>query len=159
MAKIPVDFINFIDRVAGDLSISSNAVFAAKIDMIRSRARMLEGKEKLLMDMYFERGVSIRQMSKMSGISETTISRRVRRLKERLLGREYLVCVRNSHLLDKKCIKIASQRFIKGLSIKNIAENNKMSIYMVKKIFGKIDEIIERAAEENTPKAQEGDNV
>ena len=145
MAKITLNMGKFEDRVASDLPMSSCAVFADKIDLIRSRARLLEGKDKALADMYFERGVSIRQMSKMSGVSETTISRRVRKLKERLLGREYLICLRSSHLLDHNCIKIASDRFVKGMSIKKIAEGNGISVYKVKKILTKIDDVVEQS--------------
>lgn len=147
MAKIPVDFYNFIDRVAGDSKLNSTGVFADRIDLIRSRTSILSGKDKTLMQIYLDRGISFQQMATVTGISRARIARKINRLIKVLLGSEYIECLRNQHLFTQEELGIALEYFIEGQSQVKIAEKRDITQYQVKKSLDRIYEITSKVKE------------
>ena len=142
MAKIPIDFSDFTDRVAGDSQISSTSVFAERIDLLRMRASFLSGKDKTLMEMYLDRGISFQQMANIAGVSRAKISRRINKLIKCLLGTEFVKCLRNNDLLTQQQLDIALDYYVGGLSRARIAGKRDITKYHVKKTLGEISEII-----------------
>ena len=116
--------------------------FHSRLDLLRSRVDLLSGKDKLLMKMYLENGNSFRQMAELSGVSATSISRRIYRLIERLINSEYIVCVRNRREFIRSELTVAKDYFLMGMSQRRIAKKRKMSVYRVRKILKKANRII-----------------
>lgn len=78
-----------------------------QIDVLRSRVRLLTGKDKLLMTMHFENGNSIRQLASLSGSNPATISRRIYKLSTRLTAGEYITCLRHRDRFSKNEMAIS----------------------------------------------------
>jgi len=104
-----------------------------RIELLRSRVGLLSGTDKLLMTMYFENGNSFRQIALLSGVSEASISRRVKKLTRRLLDGEYIICLRNCDSFSGMEMGVAKDYFLKGLSIKRIALKRGWTYYRVHK--------------------------
>ena len=159
MAKIPIDFSDFTDRVAGGSSLSSTGVFADRIDLLRSRADILSGKDKELVIMYLERGVTFQQMATIVGVNRSKIARRVNKLIKVLLDDEYVMCIRNRHLLSRDEQMIARDRYIGGLSQVKIVEKREFTLYHVRKCIRRINLIIrQRKQDTNGSKFKGGMN-
>ncbi len=78
-----------------------------EIDLLRGRMNLLNGKDKVLMTMYLENGNSFRQIARLTGISDTSIARRINRLTKRLLDSQYIICLRNRDKLTREQMAIA----------------------------------------------------
>jgi len=113
-----------------------------RIDLLRSRAGLLAGKDKLLMTMYLENGNSFRQIARLAGVSEAAIGRRIRKITKRLLNGEYITCLRSRNEFTKTEMDIAKDYFLLGLSIRKIAARRHCSYYHVRETLKKIQQLV-----------------
>ena len=111
-------------------------------DLLRNRIKLLDGKDKLLMTMYLEKGNSFRQIAVLAGIDERNISRRVRKLTNRLIEGEFITCVQNSDRFTANELAVAKRYFLTGMSIREISEKQRITNYNVRKILRKIRQVI-----------------
>lgn len=114
------------------------------IELLRSRLSLLKGKDRALMEMYLENGLSLNKMAKLMGVCQTSIARRVKILSRRLADGPYINCLKNRDRFTRAQILLAKKRFLMGLSMKDIASQKKMSIYRVRKSLKTIHEILEQ---------------
>ena len=103
------------------------------VELLRRRLGLLSGKDKVLMTMYIINGNSFRQIARLLDVSETSISRRIHQLSERLTNGEFLTCVRNRDKLNRRQMAISRDSFLLGLPNKQIAKKRGMSLYAVRK--------------------------
>ena len=113
-----------------------------EIDLLRGRLNLLKGKDKVLMTMYLENGNSFRQMARLTGISETSIARRIHGLTKRLIDGQYIACLRNRNKFTRDQMTIANDYFLIGLSISKIAANRCRSCYYIRQTIKKIKSIL-----------------
>ncbi len=113
-----------------------------EIDLLRGRLNLLNGKDKVLMTMYLENGNSFRQIARLTGISDTSIARRINGLTKRLLDSQYIVCLRNRDKFTREQMTIAKDYFLTGLSIRKIALKRHRSFYHVRETMKKIQNIL-----------------
>ena len=113
-----------------------------ELDLLRSRLHLLNGREKVLMTMYLENGSSFRQIARLTGISDTSIARRINILTERLTDGEYIVCLRNREKFTRDQMTIAKDYFLVGLSMKEIAVKRRWSRYHVRETIIKIKSVL-----------------
>ncbi len=114
----------------------------AEIDVLRSRISMLERKDKQLMKMYLENGCSVFQISQITDLCETSIARRIKGLKQKLLKGEYVTCLRNRQKFNKEQMVIAKDYFLTGLSMREITIKRNRSLYSVRETIIKIKSIL-----------------
>ena len=113
-----------------------------ELDLLRSRLHLLNGKDKVLMTMYLENGSSFRQIARLTGVSDTSIARRINRLTKRLIDGQYIVCLRNRDKFTRDQMTIAKDYFLMGLSMKEIAVKRRWSRYHVRETIIKIKSIL-----------------
>jgi len=113
-----------------------------ELDLLRSRLHLLNGKEKVLMTMYLENGSSFRQIARLTGVSDTSIARRINGLTKRLIDGQYIVCLRNRDKFTRDQMTIAKDYFMVGLSMKEIAVKRRWSRYHVRETVIKIKSIL-----------------
>lgn len=113
-----------------------------EIDLLRSRLVLLDTKDKVLMTMYLENGNSFRQIARLLGVSEATISRRVRALSKRLTDGVYIGCLRNRALFTRQQMDIAKDYFLTGLSMRQIAANRQRNYHDVRDTLRDIRNIV-----------------
>lgn len=115
------------------------------IELLRRRVSLLDGKDKLLMLMYFENGNSCYRIAKLLGVCEATITRRIHKLTRQLTGQPYQTYRKYRKRLKHEQINIARDHFLMALSIKQIASKRKCSIYKVRTILKEIHSIIQNS--------------
>ncbi len=120
-----------------------------RIEMLRGRVNLLKGKDKLLMTMYLDNSNSFRQMSRLAGMDETSISRKISRIIKRLMDRKYIICLQNRNRLNTAELAIAKEFFLLGLPIKKIAARRRWTYYRAYKTIKKIQQRIKNSAQEN----------
>jgi DNA-directed RNA polymerase specialized sigma subunit len=143
MKRIDVDTANIRDETAGsENNCDRRHTMRDRIDMLRARAELLAGRDHALMKMYLDNGNTFRQMARLAGVNEATISRRIHKLTQRLLDSEYITCLRNSDKFDSNELSVARDYFLKGLSQKNIAKERNCSVYSIRMALHKIQQIV-----------------
>ena len=113
-----------------------------KIELLRRRISLLEGRDRLLMSMYFEKGNSCYQIAKLLGVCESTISRRIRKLISQLTGKPFEIYRQHRKKFEPQQKPVAADHFLLGLSIGQIASRHNCSIYKVRTILKQIHTII-----------------
>jgi transposase len=113
-----------------------------KIEILRLRADLLEGTDRVLMMMYLENGNTFRQMAQLMGVSESTVERQIHKLTERLIDGQYITCVRNRQMFSKAEMDIAKDYFLHGLSIRNVARKQGWTFYTVRRIIKRIEALV-----------------
>ena len=114
-----------------------------QIELLRSRAELLSGRDRALMKMYLDNGASFRQMAAVAGVNEVTIARRIHQLVKRLLDGEYILCLRHQNRLGSFALAVAQDYFLAGLSQRRIAEKRNSSVYRVRKALKEIENLIQ----------------
>ena len=109
-----------------------------RVDLLRTRAVWLRGKDKLLMRMYLDNGSTFRQMARLAGVNETTVSRRIYKIVKRLLDAHYLAMLRNSDKFSLMQMEIVQDYFIRGLTKNRIASEHGCTRYHVDKTLLKV---------------------
>lgn len=119
----------------------------AKIDKLRSRIGYLGGADRALMEMYFENGCSIGQMSRVTGASEAAIARRVQAISARLNADEYVSAAEfGLGGLNQHQRKLVREYFLQGKSIRDIASARRVSYYRIRSVLRRIENMIARAS-------------
>ena len=118
--------------------LQTTAEYRSAIELLRGRVNLLTGKDKLLMTMYLDNSNSFRQMGRLAGISETSISRRINRITKRLISKEYLFCLRNRDKFTVTEMAIAKEHFLLGVSMRKIAVKRHWSYYRVRQTIKKL---------------------
>ncbi len=90
-------------------------------ELLAKNAKLLSGRDRVLMELYLSKGTSFYQMAVLSGIAETTVSRRIRRAIGRFFEGKYNICLVNRAKFSAMELRIARDYFLRGLSIKTLA--------------------------------------
>jgi predicted DNA-binding protein YlxM (UPF0122 family) len=112
-----------------------------RVDVLRSRAQLLTGKDRLLMQMYLNNANTFSQMARLAGVNEASVSRRIHKLVRRLLDGQFITCLRSRGKLTNEQIEIARDYFVKGVPMRKIAERHKTSYYIVRQTMKKIQRL------------------
>jgi len=113
-----------------------------RIDLLRSRVSLLTGKDRLLMTMYLENGNTFRQMARLAGVNEASIARRIYKVTKRLIDGEYITCLKNRDKFTGSEMAVAKDYFLLGLSQRKISIKHNCSIYRIRKILKKIQQLV-----------------
>ena len=114
-------------------------------DVICQRLYWLDGMDRLLLELVYEKNTSYRQVAQLIGLSETTVSRRVRKLTKGLLSRDYQICLKNRWNLSAFQLKLARERFVLRLSYKAIARRHRISLYRVQYHLHRLSQVLQNA--------------
>jgi predicted DNA-binding protein YlxM (UPF0122 family) len=116
--------------------------FEDRIDLLKSRAAILTGKDRLLMQMYLDNANTFRQMARLAGVNEANVARRIHKLTRRLLDGQYITCLRNRDKFTPLQMKIARDYFVRGLPMREIANRNDVSFYTVRQTMRSIQRLV-----------------
>ena len=112
-----------------------------RLDLIRSRADLLTGKDRAIMQIYLDNSGTFRQMSRIAGVNEANVARRIHKIIRRLLDGQYITCLRNRHKFSGVELDIAKDYFLDGLIMSQIAEKRCTTYYAVRRAMKKIQQI------------------
>ena len=109
-------------------------------ELLHERIALLAGSDKAMMTMYMEKGISVRQIARLLGTTESRIARRIRKLTANLIDGEYLECLRTRERFTRNQLDIARDYFLSGMSIRIIAARRRRSCYYIRKVVSNIHE-------------------
>jgi len=112
--------------------------YRERIELLTRRICLLTGTDRILMTMYLVNGNTFYQMAKISGISQSSIARRIHKVTKKLIDGGYIICLRNRNKFDEYELKIARDYFLIGRSIKQIAVKYKITYYKAHKIIKRL---------------------
>jgi len=137
-----------IHKNVSENTLKAKNSYRDRIDLLRSRVSLLNGKDKLLMTMYLKNGNSFRQMAQLAGVNEASIARRIHRIIKRLTDGEYITCLRNRDKFTRAEMAIAKDYFLLGLSIRKISTKRRWTYYRVHQSLKKIQRLVQTIAEQ-----------
>jgi len=140
-------FMRIIHEDTPQSTSTAKNAYRERIDLLRSRVDLLTGKDRLLMTMYLENGNTFRQMAQLAGVSEASIGRRIQKLTKRLIDGKYITCLRNRDKFTKTEMAVARDYFLLGLSQRKISSKRNCSVYEIRKILKRIQQLVETADE------------
>lgn len=110
-------------------------------ELLLLRGNLLSRDDRALLQMIFDRGGTFAQISRLTGLSATTISRRFHRILKKLMAREMVALLGETKNADPLEISIARAYFVQGLSQADISEKLGVSGYRVRLTLRHIREI------------------
>jgi DNA-binding CsgD family transcriptional regulator len=116
-----------------------------RAELVRKRIKILSGKEKHLMQMYFENGCSCWLIAGLLGVHESNVSRQIRKITNRLMAGQFIRCMRNRDFLSPEQLEIARDYFVRRRGLRQIARREGFSVHQVRKIIERIDAVIDVA--------------
>ena len=111
-------------------------------ERLQNRLSLLRGTDKILMKMHLENGYSFADLSRLAGVSQATISRRIKKIAERLTGKEI-----NTYYMYRSDFDSGQRRIIKdhlrdGLSQREICNRRNITRYRVRTALDKLDKLM-----------------
>ena len=135
--------MNALNNNISEESVLSKTQQFENIDLLRHRKDLLDGQDKIFMTMYLDNGNSFRQISRLLGVSEATISRRIHKLTKLLTGESFYIYRQYRKKLNKRQKQFARDYFLTGLSLRQIAKKHQCGFLTVKKTMKKIMDLID----------------
>jgi len=118
------------------------------LNIIQSRFYLLQKRDRLIMSMYLENGLSYRQIALLLETSPSSISRRIKKIAYELTNGNFIVCMKMKHIFTPTELEIAKDYFIGGLSIKQLAQERKTSFYHIRELIKGISHTIDKIQKE-----------
>jgi predicted DNA-binding protein YlxM (UPF0122 family) len=115
--------------------------FRDRAEILRNRALLLDEPHRTLIISYLDNENSFRQIAKLTGVNEATISRKIKKIINRLEKNTHLVTGSNIKNLSDKQRRIAKDFFLKGISVRRLSRKYRMSYYKVKNIIHTVESI------------------
>lgn len=101
------------------------------VEALRTRAHLLAGKDRALLEMYLEHGNSLRQIGRLMGLTHVNVGRRIRRILGRLTDDTYEICLGNHDDFNGCELTLIKDYFIRGLPAQRISRNRGITLYRV----------------------------
>ena len=131
-----------LNRISSKVSVNTPDKHKfERIDMLRSRAGLLTGKDRLLMQMYLDKANTFRQMARLAGVNDANIARHIHKIVRRLLDGQFITCLRNRNKLTPAEIDIARDYLLTGLSIRQITRKRNVTYYAARNAMKKIQQL------------------
>ena len=118
-----------------DAAVSGGAnlhLAAEEVRLLQRRTEILGVADRALVLMYLENGACFSDIARIAGRNEANVARRIHKLIARLLDGKYITCFRHRAVLGKLNLAIAKDRFIEGLSVRQIAARRRTTVYRVR---------------------------
>ena len=90
------------------------------------------------MSLYLEKNMSSRQIALLLDMNPSSISRRIRKITKRLTKGIFILCSERFEEFTRDEISIAKDYFLKGLSIRKIADKKNTSFHQVRQTIKEI---------------------
>ena len=112
------------------------------LELLRDKTHMLSGKDRVLMKMYLERGSSPTELARLAGVTEQRITRRLSKIAARLIEGRYVNCLQRRDKLTELELGAARDRFIDGLSVREMAAKWGWSYHHARNTLRKIRRVL-----------------
>ncbi len=121
------------------LDLSERRTLACRelVERLQRRVLLLNGQDRVLMEMYLDGGLGIRQIAKLVGASPSTVTRRLRRIVLRLSDETYFRCMQYRWRFADDELLVLRDHFLQGRSIVRISRSRRLSRYRIARAIRK----------------------
>jgi DNA-directed RNA polymerase specialized sigma24 family protein len=133
-----IEHIENPDRLGDEAGLRIRSLSAMVVERVILRMGWLEGRDRILVELAFNRGVPIAQLAGLMGVTPTAVRRRLRGLVKRLQSPEYLFCLKNRHRFSFLEREIIRRHFVQALPLKKTAARCGCSAYTVEQTVLKL---------------------
>ena len=137
-----------IQEHVGTLKFKSDGISLERLNIIRNRFCLLKKRDRLIMSMYLEKGLSYRQIALLLDTSPSSISRKIKKIAFELTKGKFIICLKKKEIFTPCEFEIAKDYFVGGLSIKQIAQDRNTSFYHIRELLKEIDHTINNIQKE-----------
>jgi hypothetical protein len=116
-----------------------------RTEVLRARAHLLAGQDRVLLEMYLDHGNPFSQMARLAGVSTSSVARRVRRIIRRLMDETYAVCSGRQDYFSEHELALIKDRFVLGLSMACISRRRALSYHNVRVTIAKASGFVQSA--------------
>lgn len=124
-----------------------------RADRILARATFLPPADRLLIESYFRDGHTVRILAQASKTDPRVLSRRIRRLSERLLSDRFAFVLRNQEAWAPSRRRVATAMVLHGHSMRAAAGVLRMSLYSVRRHAEAINALFDSDQRKASPRA------
>jgi DNA-directed RNA polymerase specialized sigma24 family protein len=111
-------------------------------EQLKNRLSLLRGADRVLMKMHLENGYSYADLSRLAGVSQATISRRIKKIADRLTGSEINAYYMHRGDFDTGQRAIIKDHLREGLSQRKICSRRNISRYRVRSALDKLGSLM-----------------
>ena len=115
-----------------------------EVDVLISRMGLLKSQDRVFLEMQVKHACTYRQLSRLSGLSEEQVSRRIKALIRRLTGHEYITIYRNKECFSETQMLVAYDRYLLGLGYRKIAGKHGLGEHPVRRILGELKAFLDQ---------------
>jgi len=108
-----------------------------RVDLLDLRANLLNSADRALLQMHLEAGRSFHEIARLTGLSPSTVCRRIHRMIRRLSDQTYTVCLRNQRHFSRVELDVIRDHFVRGLSLACIRRRRALGHRRVCRIIAK----------------------
>jgi len=104
-----------------------------RTDCLVARAAFLPAADRILIEGYFREGRTIKTLAEAADVPPRAMSRRIRRLSQRLLSDRFAFVLRNYESWSPARRRVATATILHGYSMRAAADRLRMSLYNVRR--------------------------
>ncbi|MBN2588476.1 MAG: hypothetical protein JXA96_01335 [Sedimentisphaerales bacterium] len=123
-------------------------VLAEQLNTIRNRFYLLGRQDRMIMSMYLDKEMSFRQIALLFNTNPNRISRRIRKIIFELSNGKFIFCMKKRERFTRYEMDIAKDYFVRGLSIKQIAQKKNTSFYHIRELLKEVRHNINKIQKE-----------
>lgn len=141
MPKINVDIskLSAQDRSSKRYCLKTDT--ARNIEALRLRCELLKPADRAIMKMYLENGFNYSGIARLLRISQSSVSRRIKKNIHKLVHGEYIFCLKNRRSFTQRELKILRDYYMAEMSQFDTARQNKITRYQLVKLINKVNRL------------------
>ncbi len=122
---------------------SERTALRQSAERVCSRLDWLDKPDRILLEMVYEQGLSIRKIAAVLRQNPSTVARRLRLLVDGLFSPEYQICLLCRRQLSPLQMSIARQFFVQKKSRRWMAEFHHLTLYALRRQLDQLSVLIE----------------
>ncbi len=108
-----------------------------QVDLLDRRAHLLDRQDRALLQMHLEAGLSFHEMARWTGLSPSTVCRRIHRMIHRLADPTYVICMGNARHFRPQELEMIRDHFVRGLSLACVRRRHRLGHRRLRRIIAK----------------------
>lgn len=113
------------------------AAWRRRVDLLDLRAHLLDRRDRTLFQMHLVAGRSFHEIARWTGLSPSTVCRRVHRMIRRLSDPTYPVCLGKPRQFSPQELDIIRDYFVRGLSLACVRRRHHLGHRRLRRIIAK----------------------
>jgi hypothetical protein len=107
------------------------------VELLDRRAHLLDRQDRTLLQMHLEAGCSFHEIARWTGLSPSTVCRRIHRMIHRLADPTYQICLGSPRRFSPQELNMIRDHFVRGLSLACVRRRHRLGYRRLRRIIAK----------------------